>query len=94
MAHPEPSIADLSREDELAALDLLSNQNLIPEYMADRRWKPLYALACFLHSDAPVALAVTDPAKYRMLRRHVTEARISGWLLLNPPELAKLAESQ
>jgi len=87
---PRHNPTELSRDDELDALDLLANQHKIGEYLADKRWRPLYGLACFIHSDAPVSLAVTDPAKYRALRRQITDARIAGWLQLNPESLFRL----
>lgn len=85
------AVSALSREDELRAYFLLTNQEEIPGYMVEKRWRELHALACFVHEDAPMDLAGSSPAKYRTLRAQITEARIAGWMRLELAVLARLA---
>jgi hypothetical protein len=64
------------REKELTARHLLANQHLIGDYLSQKKWAEIYALAEYMQDDAPQSLLGTDPSLYRTLRRQITEARL------------------
>jgi len=60
--------------------------------MAAKNWADLHALAAYLATDVPPAMAQTDPAMYRLLRAGVTTVQIMGYGQLSPAALAQLAQ--
>lgn len=80
-----------NRDNELIACHLLTYQELIPQYLRDKRFSELAALAEFANNDAPLSLIHHDNAKYRTLRAQITEYRIKGWNRLDPGVLRRLA---
>jgi hypothetical protein len=79
------------REKELTARHLLAHPEEIPVCLKARKWRELAALVEFAGRDASPALAHTDPALYRLLRRQITEFHLRGWSCLNLKCLRELA---
>jgi hypothetical protein len=57
-----------AREEELTVRALLADPEQVDVYLREKRWAELAALVRFVRRDAPVQLAQTDPALYRLLR--------------------------
>ena len=67
-----------AREEELIARALLSDQEQIDVYLAQKRWPELAALVRVARRDVPMQLAQTDPARYRQLREQITRFFLRG----------------
>lgn len=67
-----------AREQELTARMLLEKQELIDEYIVQKRWAELAAFLQFVKRDVPHELAMTDPALYRLLREQITRFYLRG----------------
>ena len=78
------------RQREIAARHLLSHPEEIPIRLNQRKWEELSALVEFAAKDAPVSLAHTDPALYRLLRQQITEFHLRGWSCLSLKKLNEL----
>jgi hypothetical protein len=81
------------RQRELTARHLLAHPEQIPVYLKQRKWEPLAALVEFASKDAPLSLAHTDPALYRLLRQQITDFRLRGWSCLDLKKLQELANA-
>ena len=80
-----------AREEELIARALLSDQEQIDVYLAQKRWPELAALVRFARRDVPVQLAQTDPALYRQLREQITRFFLRGGDVFSLKRLEALA---
>ncbi len=56
-----------------------------------RDWELLAEIARLARSDAPVALAMTDPALFERWRRAVTRFHQGGWTQMTPDRVAEVA---
>ena len=79
------------RQRELAARHLLAHPEEIAVRLKGRKWHELAALVEFARKDASPALAQTDPALYRLLRRQITEFHLRGWSCLDLEKRRTLA---
>jgi hypothetical protein len=79
------------RQKELTARRLLAHPEEIGVCLKTRKWHELAALVGFAGKDASPALAHTDPALYRLLRRQITEFHLRGWSCLSLKKLRELA---
>jgi hypothetical protein len=79
------------RQKELTARHLLAHPEEIAACLKARKWHELAALVGFAAKDAKPALAHTDPALYRLLRRQITEFHLRGWSCLSLAKLRELA---
>ena len=71
------------RQKELTARRLLAHPEEIGVCLKTRKWHELAALVEFAGKDASPALAHTEPALYRLLRRQITEFHLRGWSCLS-----------
>lgn len=83
-----------ARQRELTARHLLAHPDEVPVYLKQRQWEEVAALVEFAARDAPLSLAHTDPALYRLLRQQITDFRLRGWSCLSLKALQHLAEHQ
>jgi hypothetical protein len=83
-----------AREEEMMVRALLSDQDQIDVYFAQKRWRELAALVRFARQDVPVSLAQTDPALYRQLREQITRFFLRGGAAFSLERLEALAGRQ
>ena len=57
----------------------------------DRDFELLREVARLAQADAPVDLAMTDPARYRAIREAVTRYHLKGWTDVTPENIDRLA---
>ncbi len=62
------------------------------EVVIARDWELLREVARLAKEDAPIALAATDPARYRALRDAVTRFHIAGWSAMTPKRVEEVAQ--
>lgn len=79
-----------ARRREMEAWTLAQHPDRVVELLAAREWGQLVPFADAVAADVPIALAATDPALYRTLRKALTEIHVRG-LALNPKTLRRLA---
>ena len=79
------------REAEMIAIHLLTHRDEIGVYMHQKRWLELACLADYIAADVPPALAHTDTALYRTLRKAITEVTVMGYGSLSAANLRALA---
>lgn len=91
MQSPGKNISVLgARRREMEAWHLAQHLDRVVELLAAREWERLIPFADAVAADVPPALAATDPALYRTLRKALTEIHVRG-LALNPKALRQLA---
>ena len=83
-----------ARTEELTARALLADPGQINICLHQKRWAELAALVRFCRRDAPVELAQTDPALYRLLRSQITDFFLRGGDVLSLEKLEELAGHQ
>jgi len=79
-----------ARRREMEAWALAQHLDQVVALLAAKKWEQLIPFADAVAADVPVALAATDPALYRTLRKALTEVHVRG-LALNPETLRRLA---
>lgn len=72
------------------ALDALLDGR-IAAVVVSRDWDLLVEIARLAGSDAPVALAMTDPALFERWRQAVTRFHLGGWTQMTPDRVAEVA---
>lgn len=81
------------REIYVTALDALLKGKVAPVAMA-RDWELLAEIARLAQSDAPRAMAATDPVLFRRWRSAVTNYHLAGWGHMTPDRVAEVAAHQ
>ena len=76
----------------MEAWALVQDRQRVIELWHQKRWAELIPFADAVASDAPVAVAATDAALYRTLRKAITEIRVRG-LAFDPQALRRLAQN-
>ena len=56
-----------------------------------RDWELLEEMARLAETDAPIEMAVTDPAMYATLRRAVTNFHLKGWSAMTAARVRQVA---
>lgn len=79
-----------AREEELTARALLADPEQVDVCFREKRWAELAAVVRFARRDAPVQLAQTDPALYRLLREQITRFFLRGGDVLSLTKLESL----
>ena len=80
-----------AREEDLIARQLLEQQDLIDVYLKEKRWAEVAAAVRQAKRDAPVDLAQTDPALFKLQRQQITRFYLNGGRVFSLPVLEQLA---
>ena len=85
--------SSLTRNQELAAREILMHPDQLGVALKERRWMDVAALVTFIkESEHNHDLAMTDPALYRTLREAITIFYLRGGGALNLEKLRLLAQ--
>ena len=72
-----------ARELYVDATEALFQQQMA-KLVNEREWELLREVARMAQQDAPLALAMTDPALFRLWRESVTKYHLAGWTNMTP----------
>lgn len=79
------------RELYMDALDVLLRGAMVPVARA-RDWELLREVARLAQEDAPLDLAVTDPALFHSWRAAVTRYHLAGWTHMTPERVDQVRD--
>ncbi len=78
------------RDLYVAALDILLRGDFVPVARA-KDWELLREVARLAQSDAPLDLAMTDPALFQSWRAAVTRFHLGGWTAMSPERIDQVS---
>ena len=81
-----------ARALHVEALEALLNQHMAKLFLA-RDWELLREVARMAQGDAPVSLAVTDPALFQSWRNAVTRYHLGGWTNMTPARIEEVTQN-
>ncbi len=83
-------MARSKRTLRVEAMDALVHDATVS--VAKRRdWELLEEIARIVQADAPVDMAVTDPAMFITLRNAITRFHLKGWTRMTPERVRSIA---
>ncbi len=72
------------------ALDALLHDRIVP-IARGKDWELLREVARLAQSDAPLDLAMTDPALFQSWRAAVTRFHLGGWTAMSPERIDQVS---
>lgn len=79
-----------ARDLYVEALDVLLRGEIVPVARA-KDWELLREVARLAQSDAPLDLAMTDPALFQSWRAAVTRFHLGGWTEMSPERIDQVS---